>query len=93
MCWRVCVLLLGLTLLSACSVDVSTTKGKPNSSTLPSVGGKTQTVAGPDFFFGEIVTTTGGRPGYQVQAVFGELSEKTTSLNGNNWQVEGSFYE
>gem|GEM_PF-5248876 len=47
----------------------------------------------PDFIYGEVVTTSGGTPGYEVKAVFGEVSEKTQSLNGNNWKIEGAFYE
>lgn len=47
----------------------------------------------PDFIHGEVVTTSGGRPGYVVKAIFGEISEKTESLNGNGWQFEGVFYE
>lgn len=47
----------------------------------------------PDFIYGEVVTTSGGTPGYEVKAVFGEVSEKTESLNGNNWKIEGAFYE
>lgn len=46
-----------------------------------------------DFISGEVVTTTHGRAGYQVRAVFGEISEETTSKNGNGWTVEGVFYE
>jgi hypothetical protein len=47
--------------------------------------------ADPDFIPGEIVTTSSGTPGYQVKAVFGEISEKQTTSNG--WQIEGVFYE
>lgn len=46
-----------------------------------------------DFISGEVVTTTHGRAGYKVRAVFGEISEETVSKNGNGWKVEGVFYE
>lgn len=48
----------------------------------------------PDFIPGEIVTTSNGTPGYQVKAVFGEVSEKqTTTMGTPGWQVDGVFYE
>lgn len=44
----------------------------------------------PDLTYGEVVTTS---QGFQFTGVFGETSEKTKSINGNQWQFEGAFYE
>lgn len=74
--------------LSACSLD-ATIFNKD----LLSVDVKPQERKAPDFIYGEVVTTYGGKPGYEVKAVFGEISEETKSLNGNGWQLEGVFYE
>ncbi|WP_415061949.1 hypothetical protein [Bdellovibrio sp.] len=75
--------------ISACSIDAAILGlGHQSSSDL-----EVQNRKEPDFIYGEVVTTHGGRPGYQVKAVFGEISEKTSSLNGNKWQIEGVFYE
>jgi hypothetical protein len=43
----------------------------------------------PDLIHGEIVTSGN----YQITGVFGEISEKTQSLNSNDWYFEGVFYE
>lgn len=81
--------ILGSVILSACSFNVSI-----SSITSPDDFQNIQKERlEPDFISGEAVTTTGGTPGYQVKAVFGEISEKTLSLNGNQWQIEGIFYE
>ena len=74
--------------LSACSLDAQITY---LDSLAPEF--EIQERKAPDFIYGEIVTTYGGKPGYEVKAVFGEISEKTKSLNGNQWQLEGVFYE
>lgn len=74
--------------LSACSLDAAIFSGQP-----PSLEFESQERKAPDFIYGEVVTTYGGKPGYEVKAVFGEISEKSKSLNGNNWQLEGVFYE
>ncbi|MGZ6426764.1 MAG: hypothetical protein ACXWQ4_15355 [Bdellovibrio sp.] len=48
----------------------------------------------PDFIPGEYITTSEGTPGFEVKAVFGEISEKQeTTLDGTGWQIEGTFYE
>ncbi|WP_415061559.1 hypothetical protein, partial [Bdellovibrio sp.] len=74
--------------LSACSLDAQIINGR---SLNPEF--EIQERKEPDFIYGEVVTTYGGKPGYEVKAVFGEISEKTKSLNGNQWQLEGVFYE
>lgn len=74
--------------LSACSLGAAIFNGQP----LP-LEFESQERKAPDFIYGEVVTTYGGKPGYEVKAVFGEISEKSKSLNGNNWQLEGVFYE
>ncbi len=74
--------------LSACSLD-ATIFNKD----LLSVDVEPQEHRTADFIYGEVVTTYGGVPGYEVKAVFGEISEKTETLNGNKWQIEGVFYE
>ena len=43
----------------------------------------------PDFIHGEVVTS--GH--YQMTGVFGEISEKTQSINNSQWEFEGVFYE
>ena len=43
----------------------------------------------PDFIYGEVVTS--GH--YQMTGVFGEISEKTQSINNSQWEFEGVFYE
>lgn len=46
----------------------------------------------PDFIAGERVITTAGTPGFEVQAVVGELATKVKSLDGQ-WEIEGVFFE
>lgn len=85
---RIICLILGLS-LTGCSLEVSLeqlTEFVPPS-ILP------QERKEPDFIHGEVITTHAGTAGYQLRGVFGEVSEKTASLNGNHWQVEGVFYE
>ncbi|KHD88274.1 MAG: hypothetical protein OM95_08950 [Bdellovibrio sp. ArHS] len=74
--------------LSACSLEAQITNVR-----LLNPEFEIQERKEPDFIYGEVVTTYGGKPGYEVKAVFGEISEKTKSLNGNQWQLEGVFYE
>lgn len=74
--------------IAACSLDASIEKLTQDLSD-PVNQSRTQ----PDFIYGEFVTTSAGHPGYQVKAVFGEVSEKTVSLTGNQWKIEGAFYE
>lgn len=81
--WILCYLI-----LSSCSLDAKIFNGQPPSPELAS-----QERRAPDFIHGEIVTTYGGKPGYEVKAVFGEISEKSKSLNDNQWEIEGVFYE
>ncbi|MGZ3772053.1 MAG: hypothetical protein ACXVCP_18435 [Bdellovibrio sp.] len=48
----------------------------------------------PHFIPAELITTTDGTPGFEVKAVFGEISEKQEStVNNTGWQIEGTFYE
>lgn len=71
--------------LVACSLEANLQSLAEKSEILENLNRKE-----PDLIYGEVVTTS---KGYQMTGVFGELSEKTTSLNGNNWQFEGVFYE
>lgn len=43
-----------------------------------------------DMVYGEVITTP---QGYQFTGVFGETTEKSGSLNNNQWKFEGVFYE
>lgn len=43
--------------------------------------------------YGERVITTAGTADYELIGAFGEVPEKTSSLNNNNWVIEGTFYE
>lgn len=76
-----------LLMLSGCSLDASITNTGSVVGALPSIQERKE----PDFIPGEIVTTSNGTPGYQVKAVFGEITEKQTTLTG--WKIDGVFYE
>lgn len=70
-------------LLSACSLDATLLSLQESQIEI-------QNRKSPDLIYGEVVTTS---KGFQLTGVFGEISEKTESITGNNWQFEGVFYE
>lgn len=83
------ILLTGLCLaLSACSLEAGITSLGSELGGSPALP---QERKEPDFIAGEVVTTTEGTPGYQVKAVFGEVTERQTTSTG--WRIDGVFYE
>lgn len=70
-------------LLSACSLDATLLSLEESQI-------EVQNRKSADLVYGEVVTTS---KGFQLTGVFGEVSEKTESITGNNWQFEGVFYE
>ncbi len=81
--FKACLAVVAAGFTSACSMDASILDMNQVLAPIEDLNRKE-----PDFIHGELVTTNNG---YQVKAVFGEISEKTTTSNG--WQIEGVFYE
>lgn len=79
------ILILQFLNLSACSLEASIAPLTEVAESFEPLKRKN-----PDLTYGEIVTTS---TGYQFSGTFGEISEKTESITGNGWQVEGVFYE
>ncbi len=75
-------------IISACSLDASVFDGRSPLGSLESQKSREY-----DFVYGEVVTTHGGTPGYVVKAFMGEIPQKSESLNGNQWRIEGVFVE
>ncbi len=69
--------------LVACSMDASITSLTQSEYFLESNRNT------PDFLSGEMVQTSVGTPGYEINAVFGEVSGPQTTSSG--YQIEGVF--
>ena len=80
---KLMTLITSLVFLSGCSLDAII-----QSLLSENLFFKVETKKTPDFLPGEIVTTSRG---YQVQVIFGDISQKKSTANG--YELEGVFYE